>query len=351
MDVVSQLQDALGLPEAFSIERLIQAEKGLCLVIHLQTQTGLCPGCGTQSKIIHGHYWRVPQDLPLSQWMLHLRIRVNRFRCLNPACLRQTFATDLAPFIKRYKRRTQRVHQLLTHLGFELGGQAAARIAQRCCLSVSRSTLLRLVRGSQLPAPAPVTVLGVDDWAFCRGERYGTLLVDLERRKVVDVLPDAEAATLATWLKTQPQIQVVSRDRAGAYAEGVRQGAPQALEVADRWHLISNLWDALVVTLEQSTTALRQLVTPLPAVMTAPIHRTAETPRRRRKTTPSALEQARAARRQFWEEKFKQVHQLRAEGVSLSAIARELGFLSALSASIVVWSFCLKNSLQSSSPG
>ena len=127
MDVVAQLKDILELPEAFDIESLMKSENRLILVIHLNTQQGCCPSCGTLSKVMHRSYWRNPQDLPLSQWRLQLHIRVVRFRCLNPQCQRQTFAADLAPCIKRYKRCTQRMVQLLTHLGFECGGQAAVR--------------------------------------------------------------------------------------------------------------------------------------------------------------------------------------------------------------------------------
>ncbi len=129
-----------------------------------------------------------------------------------------------------------------------MGGQAGKRIATHYQIPASRSTILRLVRGNPLFRSETIKVLGVDDWAMCRGERYGTILVDLERRRVVDLLPNTEAATFASWLHTRPQIQVVSRDRSLTYAEGAQQGAPQALQIADRWYLFKNLWDILVVT-------------------------------------------------------------------------------------------------------
>lgn len=236
-------------------------------MIHSQAKEARCPACHSLSNSIHSHYWRYLQDLPLSQWPVQLQLKVVRFRCSNPACLRKTFPEDSTSYVSRYGRRTLRATQLLAHVGFALGGQAGACIAHLYRLSASRSTLLRLVRRSHLPSPKIVEALGVDDWAFCRGERYGTILVDLERRQVVDLLPDTEAAGLSGWLQAHPQVRIISRDRDSAYAEGASQGAPAALQIADRWHLFKNLWDALALVYTQHIASLKQLTTaqPLPA--------------------------------------------------------------------------------------
>jgi transposase len=320
------LSTILSLPDHLQVREVIQGEQQLTIKVQSCTQVATCPSCGQESRRVHSHYWRSLQDLSLGQWSVQLRLQLVRFRCGNTLCQRQTFVERLEPYTRRYSRRTNQAAQLLTHLGFELGGQGGKRVASRYRLAVSRSTVLRLVRRSHLPEPERVRVLGIDDWAQCRGERYGTILVDLERQQVVDLLPDAEAATLAEWLQANPQVEVVSRDRSYTYAEGVGQGAPQALQIADRWHLFKNLGDTLVLVYTHHLSALKQLTTALPSSPTPvedplPVVRHPHRP----PAPPSPPEQARAARRQYWETVFAQVHHLRAQGISKRAIAKQLG--------------------------
>src|SRR5262249_41704067 len=142
-------------------------------------------------------------------------------------------------------RRTARLLEHLRRTACALGGEPGARLAQAAAMPVSPRTLLRLLRAVTLPAPGPVRVLGVDDWSRRQGRAFGTILVDLEAHAVLDLLPDRTAATLAAWLGHHPEVEVVSRDRAGAYAEGIRQGAPQARQVADRFHVVKNLTEAM----------------------------------------------------------------------------------------------------------
>lgn len=199
-----------------------------------------------------------------------------------------------------------------------LGGRAGTRLAMQMDQPASRSTLLRLVR--QLPEqarPTPIH-LGVDDFAFRKGQTYGTILVDLDDGFPIDLLPDRSAATLAQWLRHHPGVELISRDRAGAYAEGAMQGAPEAVQVADRWHLLKNLSEALTRVFAEHPVALEPDVgctTPddgrtVPPMQAAP-----------RSTKAAQLRQQRQDRRQA---RYAQVHALLHAGVSLRAIAQKL---------------------------
>ncbi|MFB7837227.1 ISL3 family transposase, partial [Streptomyces sp. NPDC056056] len=203
-----------------------------------------CPGCVNWSRRIHSSYLRFLVDVPSGGRRVVLSLRVRRFLCPVISCGRWIFVEQMPGLTRRYGRRTERLRSTLAAVGLALAGRAGARMARVFGLSVSRSTVLRLTESlpdPELPAPR---VVGVDEYATRKGRHYGTVLFDVESRRPVDLLPYREASSLAAWLAKRPGVEVVCRDRAPFFAEGATAGAPQAVQVADRWHVWHNLSEA-----------------------------------------------------------------------------------------------------------
>jgi transposase len=313
---------------------------------------------------VHSRYTRRLEDLPCLGRPVRLPLAVRRFVCPQPDCPRRIFAERLPGFAAPWARTTDRLRQTQTDIGSSLGGEAGARLAARLAVTTSPDTLLRRVKHLRNEPAEPPRVVGIDDWAWRKGQRYGTIVVDLERSEVIDVLPDRDAQTVAAWLKAHPGVEVISRDRSAASAQAATEGASRAQQVADRWHLLKNLREAVERVLERHSAvvdaALKTTETPTGPAPEAAVLETPTEPTRaaaipetptgpaRDGAVPEAgaapspvesspprpsggplaespLPQAEPSKRRKRIDRFERVHELHRRGLSARRIARELG--------------------------
>ncbi|WP_371631894.1 ISL3 family transposase [Streptomyces sp. NBC_01259] len=289
------------------------------VVARARASEGLCPRCGTASSRVHGGYERSLDDAPVGGSAVVIRLRIRRFLCRDPECEAVTFAEQIPGLTSPHARFSPVRLDAMRAIARALAGRAGARLARMLGMPVNRMTLLRLLRNLPEPllASAP-TVLGVDDFALRRGHIYGTVLLDMDTRQPVDLLPGRTADAFATWLQQHPGAQVICRDRAGSYADGARTGAPDALQIADR----SNLWHNLGEVVDKTVRAHRSCLRAAPQ----PDQDEQETP-----PVPASQPEFRDVngreRRLVLRtvERHAEVHGLLAEGESLNAISRRLG--------------------------
>jgi len=294
---------------------------GVRLAARVRATTAECPRCGRPAARVHSTYRRYLADAPISGRRVEVVLRVRRFFCDNTGCPARTFAEQVPGLTTPRARRTGLLKTTLEAIGLALAGRAGARLADKLGMAVSRDSMLRLVRALPDPPLGTPQVLGVDDFALRRGHVYGTVIIDILTHRPVDLLADRTSDTLAAWLRAHPGVQIVCRDRAGAYAEGIRAGAPDAVQVADRWHLWHNLVQAVEKVVRQHHADLHA-----PAPCTGTTGDTAVAHDDTGDTDDEGAHSAGPTRLAVrTSERFDAIHALLAVGTSVSAISETLG--------------------------
>ena len=309
---MSESRTVLPAPKLLNLTSVRAAENAITLVAKTSSRMALCPVCGKGSTRVHSYYTRMLADLPWQGIPVTVHLHVRRFFCDEANCKRSIFAERLTGVAAHYGRRTERLDDWFTHISFALGGEAGARLLKDLGVVVSGDTLLHHIRSLHLRDHKTPRILSVDDFAFRRGTRYGTVLVDLERHTLVDVLPDRSANTFAAWLSEHPGVEIVSRDRGGEYAQAARRATPDAVQVADRFHLLKNLRDAVLRVFKQHTEVLDLVPTP-----TVHFQRLTNLRLDRKATKERGREQAHKL--------FHSIHALSKKGMKNAQISRTLG--------------------------
>jgi transposase len=309
-------QPLLADPSAIALEKIVSAAESLTLIVKAVRTRVACPRCGVLSARVHSRYARLVADLPWQGVAVRLELRARRFRCDNSLCEQVIFCEPLPSVVARYARRTLRLADALSEIVFALGGRAGSRLARELAMAMSRHTLLRVIRRCARDKCEPPSALGVDDWAKRKGRDYGTVLVDLVRRRVIDLLPDRTSETLAAWLKLHPEVEVVTRARAAAYAEAVTSALPQAVQVADRWHLLKNATELLDRLLQRRGRAVREAAKVMRDEWVSRVEKM-PAPETRQSRLQKQRRENRLAR-------YKEVIELHRQGASVRAIARTL---------------------------
>jgi transposase len=309
------------IPAGLSVVQVLPSPDCVTIVTQLTATQSACPRCGNLSDHVHSHYTRSLADLPCQGRIATVQVQARRFRCANTDCPRRIFTKRLPEVVRPWARRSERLADVQRHLGLALGGAAGARLADRLAMPISGARLLRLVVArTALPTPPQPRVVGIDEYAKRRGLTYGTILCDLERQQVIDLLPDRDAATVAAWLKQHPSVQVIARDRASVFGRAIRDGAPAAVEIADRWHLLRNLGDALRAAVGRH----REAITTATAAVVCDGAATPEAPRVVGTTGP-ALDALRRQRREQRRACYAAMQRLHEEGVPPRLIAPAIG--------------------------
>lgn len=313
----------LPLPEGMLINQIQMTETGLHIAVVATHPTSRCPLCSEESSSIHSFYSRCVRDVSCGGRQVQLSLTVRKFFCRNGLCPRKVFTERLPQFVEPWARMTIRHCQALQSIGLATCGKGGARLAIHLGMQTSRYTILRRIMDLPDPSAGSVVYLGVDDFSFRRGYRFGTILVNLESHRVVDLLPDRRAETAERWIRQQPDVMVVSRDRGGEYASAATAGAPQAVQCADRFHVVKNLTEATQLLVARCQAEILAASKPdefCQETQNMPVISIAEW----RPPEPAHVEKARLTRRAGRYARYQQVVALQNQGVKPKEIAHQL---------------------------
>lgn len=316
------------LPQGLDVEQIEIEGHEVCIRTRSGGGDAECPVCGQSSSRIHRYCERTLGDLPWSGRRVRLVVRARHFRCRNSDCPRQIFSERLVGTAAGYARRTERLTDMLLGIACELGGEAGSRTAAYTGVDVSDDTLLDILRATPLPERTTPSVLGVDDWSWKRGARFGTVLVDLDHHLPVDLLPDRSSHSFTCWLKEHPGVELIARDRGDIYADGAAKGAPDTVQVADRWHLFKNLSETVERFLQREHKQLDAATNRLRSDSTIAIQQEqveVETAREVAPRSPTKEDQRKVETWRRRKARYDRVVELRQMEHSYEAIAREVG--------------------------
>lgn len=305
--------------KGFEIDVVMMGAKKWTVGAHATAVSSPCPQCQQQSGHVHKYYSRTVRDLPVDGQEVELVLQVRRMKCLNEGCPQKTFAERLSGLAEVHAQRTIRFTEALRVIGFAMSGEAGAALAAALQMHISGDTLLRIVHRTAQPAQTTPRVLGVDDWAFRKGQVYGTILIDQERHCPVDLLEGRTAVGLTQWLQKHPGVEIMTRDRSTEYTHGMSEGNPGGIQVADRWHLLHNLRESV----ERMFQRIREPLNKLPPLLEGP--KRLEIPVLAQFTGRTTQEEAaRQDKRVLRKARFDEVKVLRKEGSNILQISKRL---------------------------
>lgn len=303
------------LPDGLEITSISETPEEVLVRVTSHRPSSLCPLCGTPSSAIHSYYRRKPRDLPCAGRPIRLLLTVKKFFCHQADCQRKIFTERLADLIEVSSRLTNRFRAAVQDIGFATGGKGGERLSSQLGMPISEVALLRSLYLVPLPKTGQVEVIGIDDWSYRRRKRYGSIIVDLQTHKIIDLLPERSVESVIAWLEAHPEVEIVSRDRGGTYVDGVTQGAPLATQVCDRWHLLKNLGEAVEDFLIRAHIRLPETNAQEP---------TQERPLTTYSATPAQQGRTQARLLRKWK-LYERIHELHEAGMSLRKIGEELG--------------------------